>query len=319
MEEETMTLAAAILIVLAVAVLIAISLPLAIVLLAIRVGRSARWSAVVSLGVILLGLSLLVPAASFAYRRESDRRDRESDARWEWRPQAVETAAVDVTAEVAAEHDLQPLSPLDAAAESAGQPPVADKSAGGDELPLVPPGRPAWVELPSSWDGDLHRSAVSSGPFVTTEESRNALEQQVARATNQYVEWYVRNHSRFPRVPITCTSDDVALVKRADTYQELLQTGVGPMHQQHVLLEFDRALREQLDQRVQQTVVQHRLVQLWGLVGGVLTVLATLLAYLRLDTWLQGVYRGPLRLAAATLIVAVVGGGFYLARLLPIL
>jgi hypothetical protein len=31
------------------------------------------------------------------------------------------------------------------------------------------------------------------------------------------------------------------------------------------------------------------------------------------------VYRGSLRLAAATLIVAVVGGGFYLARLLPIL
>jgi hypothetical protein len=182
---------------------------------------------------------------------------------------------------------------------------------------IIPP-RPEWVEADEVQTGDIHTMAVSSGPHETERECRKALDRELQKAVDSYIDWHLGpvyderfRASKLVRYEV----DEIKqrLILPGKIYHEVIQVSFGPMHQMHAQLTFDSAFRRELDSRRseleqhwKQWIVQQRLVAIAVGFGLLLALMGIVFTYFRLDTATRGFYSRRLKWAAAAGIAAVV-------------
>ena len=91
-----------------------------------------------------------------------------------------------------------------------------------------------------------------------------------------------------------------------DQWEEVRQYSVGPMTQLHVLVEFDRKIKDRILEEHQRMVVAGRVWRAGVGLIALLAFLAVFYGYLRIDLATGGAYRARLRLAVAAAILGVV-------------
>lgn len=159
---------------------------------------------------------------------------------------------------------------------------------------------PEWVRQPRIVDGDSTLVVVSSRQFATVEEAEADVRDQALKAlkaelglTGDTTAW------KFPERAV-----DFRL-----RHEEEITRSVGDVefrvYRVHRQLEISPETREAVVAAWRDHTVDRRLWALGGLVGFVTLITAASSAYLRLDTRTQGSYRGRLKLATVSLIVAV--------------
>jgi hypothetical protein len=189
---------------------------------------------------------------------------------------------------------------------------------------VIPP-RPDWVEAEDVRTGDIHTTAVSSGPHETERECRKALDRELTQAVSRYVDWYLGNMyaerfsaSTFVRYEL----DEIKrrLIPSDKMYHEVIKVSFGPMHQMHAQLAFDQEFRRELDSRRaeldrhwREWIVKGRLLGTGLGFGLLLALMGVFLGYFRLDTATRGFYTGRLQWTAAAAILVLMAAGAVLA------
>jgi hypothetical protein len=189
--------------------------------------------------------------------------------------------------------------------------PVADKPAAAIQVPDDAP-RPEWVDAPAGLTaGSVYSMTVHSGRFTSVPECQRALEREVKRAADQYIDDYLDGGaSEVIDIPLSYLSQHV---KKAEYAEAVHSDTVGPMHEIHARLEFDNRVRADFHRLRRNSEVAHRLWYTGGGAALVLAFLATLYGYLKLDLRTGGKNTSRLQLAA-TLVALVVAAGVLLVR-----
>jgi hypothetical protein len=182
------------------------------------------------------------------------------------------------------------------------------------EAPVSEP--PDWLNWAEKHEDGVDYRPVSSGPYATRDECRRALAEAMKRAVDEYVDEHRGRPGAADYVDF-----DLAYIKthlrHSDVYQEQVQASFGPMIQQHALLEFGQDFREEIERRWKQVRVTSRLALVSLVAVAILAGLATVYAYLRLDTATRGYYSGRLQIAAGAVILGLVALGVLMARWIP--
>jgi len=182
---------------------------------------------------------------------------------------------------------------------------------------IIPPGRPDWVEALPVRVGQVHSTAVSSGPYARQQEAARALDTELVMKTREYIVEHLGSEMAGQLIRYDAKRIKTELVKPANIYREEIVVSIGPMQQLHALLEFGPEFRAEIDRQWARIIGTSRLLQMALLVGGVLGLLATVSGYFRLDNATRGYYTGRLQALAAIAILAVIGSGIYFARIIP--
>jgi len=150
---------------------------------------------------------------------------------------------------------------------------TAEAPAAGQENPATgPQTRPAWVEAPPQLIGDAYQMAIKTDPFPTRAECESQLPDALHRAVAQYVKTKLKlgpRAARDVRLPLDYIRQHV--VKQQ--WEESVEVSFGKWIQLHVLLEFDRNVKDRIEQEWERVVVTGRL---WYTGTGVVVVLALL-------------------------------------------
>ncbi|HEY1785766.1 MAG TPA: hypothetical protein VGG30_09470 [Pirellulales bacterium] len=176
---------------------------------------------------------------------------------------------------------------------------LADPSAAGVLLR-----RPNWLVAMQRNHPQLGEQGHSGNGTSFSYEYKEAPQQ----ATN----WSAPKEPRpFPEVT---ASGHTNLIEQP-LYAETVSSTVGDMHQLHALVELGDNARAQIREAWRQTIIPHRVRWAACGFGGVLAIVAVLLAALRLDLASGGRHRGRLRWATVLTILLVVGSacGFCLS------
>ena len=142
------------------------------------------------------------------------------------------------------------------------------------------------------------------GPYTTRAECDAKLPDALHEAFGHYVDVCLGDQATDGiRLP-----DDYLrqqLVKAE--WEETRQYSVGLMTRLHVLLQFDRKVKDRVLEEHRQAIVAQRLrlVGAWAVMG--LALLAVLFGYLKTDLATGGAYRGRLRWATAIVILGLLG------------
>jgi hypothetical protein len=180
------------------------------------------------------------------------------------------------------------------------------------EAPTAPD-RPAWVDRKNLVEGDAYQTTVVVGPYATPLECHAHRPDAIQGAIDEFVavyigrEWAGRLHLPDPNLRSQ-------LVKAE--WKEDVNASFGPMVQYHVLLEFDRRIKDSLKDERNQHIVGRRLGLTGTAVGALLLTIALAFAGLKVDLATDGAARGRLALAmiaGLTMIVlatSFVGYGF---------
>jgi hypothetical protein len=174
---------------------------------------------------------------------------------------------------------------------------------------------PAWVGSEPVREGSIHTTAVSSDPYTTELEAEKALDAELEKQTDDYVEWVLG--SKLAPKFIHYKADDIKreLVPADKTYADKVESPtVGLVHRRHALLEFKPEFRDRLKHEWNEIKAKWRLAQFGLVAGGAILFLATVFGYFRLDTATRGYYTGRLQFLSAAAILAIVGAGAVLAR-----
>lgn len=197
-----------------------------------------------------------------------------------------------------------------------------DEQAAADTLPP----RPEWVDRKPTQVGDAYQVSVASGPQEKPGECAAALDEQLKKAVAAYIDEYLGPEAVGNRRVSDLITYDPGyikshLIKSGGLFEEKLKMSFGPMFQTHALLEFGPAFRTELDGRrgdlqryAREVAMAYRLRGLACGFAAVLSLLAVVFGYLRLDAATRGSSRGRLRFLAATAILVVVVVGVKLAQ-----
>jgi hypothetical protein len=188
---------------------------------------------------------------------------------------------------------------------------------GADFKVVIPPGRPAWVDSLPVRVGAVHTTAVSSGPHARQQDALHALDTELLDKTREYIVECLGSDLAGQLVRYDLPQIKAKLVKPENLYGEEIIVSIGPMHQQHALLEFGPEFRAELAHRWAGVMGTSRLLQMGLLVGGMLGLLGTVFGYFRADNATRGFYTGRLQAMAAVAILALVGAGLFFGRLIP--
>ena len=182
---------------------------------------------------------------------------------------------------------------------------------------VIPPGRPDWVEADFTGDQqDNARLSVSSGLYQKKHDALRALDVELSKATQEYVASYLGSKAAGTLVQVETDYIRANVMQPGNTYSEVLEFSVGPMHQTHALLEFTPSFHQHLEQRWRTITVTGRTLRLGVIAAGVLFTLSLVFGYFRADTATRGYYTTRLQLLTATGILALVAGGVVLFRML---
>lgn len=209
--------------------------------------------------------------------------------------------------------------------ETVGQPDTLSEDIAVETGEVVIPPRPDWVEAEDVRTGDVHTTAISSGPHETERECRKALDRELELAVSRYVDWYLGSvyaerfsASTFVRYEL----DEIKrrLIPSDKMYHEVIKVSFGPMHQMHAQLAFDQEFRRELDShRVEldrhwrEWIVKGRLLGTGLGFGLLLALMGVFLGFFRLDTATRGFYTGRLQWTAAAAILVLMAAGAVLA------
>ena len=178
--------------------------------------------------------------------------------------------------------------------------------------------RPDWVEsTPIVDSGKVDRIAVSSGPWVLRRESVKALDAEIKLAADQYINEQVGNDAAATMLRYDVSTLKRRVIGQGQTFEEVIEVSVGPMHQMHALLEFDPAFRQEVNARWGNIVATSRLLQTGLGAAAVLGLLGVAFGYLRLDTATRGYYTRRLRFATLVAILTLVAAGTLVASWIP--
>jgi hypothetical protein len=204
-----------------------------------------------------------------------------------------------------------------AAAKTAKPAPAVGKTAAAplktaEAAPKSAPKRPDWVDR-APWSGDdadggFCAAPVTSDIFATRQECEDELTARCRNAVEQYLSDKHRLGSPAAVQRLSPEFIRARLVK--ERWQEVVESkSVGPMLRLHALLVFDRHADAELEAVLGQAVVRDRLAIGGGLLAVLLTLVAAVWGYLKVDLATAGRYRKRLRLAAVIAILAVVLAG----------
>jgi hypothetical protein len=179
-------------------------------------------------------------------------------------------------------------------------PAVAKKA---DAKPAPPPSkaRPAWVNAPPGVVGDSYQMSIVLGPWKTRQECNAELPDKLQKALDDYVATCEPASSR-----IVLPTDYLRqhLVKQQWEQDIESETeSIGAMKQIHVLLQFDREVKNRILDEARRGIAGDRLVTVLSSLAAVFWLLAIVYGYLRIDLATSGIYRGRLRLAAGLAIL----------------
>jgi hypothetical protein len=233
-------------------------------------------------------------------------------------PVPAEDAAVQVEAapaEAAPKAEAEPEESLAAEGSLAAEPEPAPGKAESEPIPesqsgiIYPADRPAWVDAPPVKEGEVDRIAVSSGPHATAGEARRQLEEAVKQAAADYVNRHLGagNAAHFISYDVT----------RKDVYKEQVEFSFGPMHQAHVMLEFNPQFRDHIEREWKEALTLSRLLKTGLGSAAVFLLLSVVLGYFRADTATRGYYTRRLRFGAATAILALAAAIYFAVRYIP--
>jgi hypothetical protein len=121
--------------------------------------------------------------------------------------------------------------------------------------------------------GGAYQTAISIGPYATRDECDAKLPDAFQEALDRYADACLdENIARRVRLP----SDYVRRQVVKDKWEETRQYSVGRMIHLHVLLEFDRQVKERILEACRQTLVAGRLWWAGGTFAAVWGILAVL-------------------------------------------
>jgi len=166
-----------------------------------------------------------------------------------------------------------PIAPPEAAEKPAVKPPPPSLAAGGTAA------RPAWVDAPPQLVDDVYQMAITVGPYTTRQECDAKLPEAIQEAVDQYVEVCL-GPEEIDAVCLPAEYLRQQLVK--DQWEEVRQHSIGPMTQLHVLLQFDRGVKDRVLEEHRQAVVAHRLWLTGAGLTAALGLLAAAFGYLKL-------------------------------------
>jgi len=190
---------------------------------------------------------------------------------------------------------------------------------------------PTWVEQPMVQD-DL--VTVSSGLKDSRTECRQALLAAMKVATDQKVAELLGDPEAARHVDFSVAYIERELL-REPVYEEKKERSFGPqskdravIYEQYALLEFTPAFRTEVQRRwgiasakIKSQLEQCRIASRSSLAGlglvTILAMLATVFAYLKMETSTGGRYTGRLQFAAGAAILAWVALGMLAARHIP--
>jgi hypothetical protein len=149
------------------------------------------------------------------------------------------------------------------------------------ELPKATSPRPSWIDAPPHLVGDAYQRSVCIGPYATRAECDAKLPEKLQDALDQYVEVFLGSS---PVGAIRLPEEYLRQQLVKEQWEETRRYSVGPMKQLHVLLQFDRKLKERVIDEHRQTTISHRLKICAAGAASVLAVLATAYTYLRVSS-----------------------------------
>jgi len=184
---------------------------------------------------------------------------------------------------------------------------------------VVPPGRPEWVErIPVRKFQGTDETTVCSDPFSTREACLPALDEKIAVAVMDYITEVTGSKLAPNLLAYDLPSIKEHLVPRQNYYEEtIVSPSVGPMHQIHARVQFDENFRREISDRWLQIRSAARLGQVGLAFIAILSVLATVAGFFRVDNASRGYYTGRLQWVAAGAILGLIVLGAFVARLIP--
>ena len=181
---------------------------------------------------------------------------------------------------------------------------------------VIPPGRPTWIEQePQTTGSGTHTIWVTSFPYKRHVDALHGLDDELAKEINRYIADHVGSELAPTFLRYDSTAIRRRLVKSENIYEEeIISPTTGKMHQIHALIEIDQNFRQQLDQQWQRVRATTRLTQLGLFAGAGLLLIGSIFSYFRLDNATRGYYTGRLQFLTAAAILAVIGGGAFVAQ-----
>jgi hypothetical protein len=179
-----------------------------------------------------------------------------------------------------------------------------------------PEGRPDWATMPRERHGkQLDRQVVSSGPYTRIQDCSEALDEELQKAANDYVDWQLDHNDAHLFVGVDLKYINEHLVQERAHYP--VNSSVGPMQQTDALVEFDPSFRNEVNRRWDDTRGKTRLLLAGLFGGGAIGLLSLLFGFFRLDNATRGFYTGRLQFATVAAILGLVAAGVLLARWIP--
>lgn len=164
------------------------------------------------------------------------------------------------------------------------------------------PPRPAWMDAETGKIGNLYRTRITVGPYLSRAECENDLPETLQKAVRTYAARLL-GEEKAAHVSLSASYIDDHIVR--SEWEERRQTTIDELVYLHQLLEFDGDAKGRIEASYRQAVVYDRLAYIAGGGGALLGLLTVLFAYLKLDTLTRGYYTGRLRLTATAAILAL--------------
>jgi hypothetical protein len=228
---------------------------------------------------------------------------------------ADDDAKAETSAETAAETSAlaEETKSASATLPAASEPEIAASAA---DTVIIPPGRPEWVNAEPKLSGNVHTVAVASGPYKREADSRRALDDELVKATHEYIAEQLGRDLATQFIRYDAKTIKRRFVKSDNLYHDeaTYSDPIGPMHEYFALLEFDEDFRRELDQKWNNVRATSRLTQTGLFAGAALLFLTSIFGYFRLDNATRGYYTRRLQFMAAAAVLAVVTAGAVLAQ-----
>jgi hypothetical protein len=180
-----------------------------------------------------------------------------------------------------AERPPSPPAPLPQAGEGSLKPAkrLAPASSAEKTLPSSEKSPPAWVAAPPHWQEDAYQTAVVVGPYTSRAECDAHLADELQKAVGQFAEMCLGEPISEKNV---LPAEELRRLLIRDQWEEIGQYSVGPMVQLHVLLQFDRKMKERILELHRRAVIDRRLWVAGIVTIGVLGFLTGLFGFLKI-------------------------------------
>jgi hypothetical protein len=179
---------------------------------------------------------------------------------------------------------------------------------------VIPPGRPEWTSAEPNLTDSVHTIPVASGPYHRRSDADRALDENLVQAARDYIGEQLGSNLAATFITYDAQQIKSRFVKPANTYHDVANYSIGPMHENFALIEFGPEFRQEINHSWRHFRGESRLWQLGLFAGAGLLLIGSVYGYFRMDNATRGYYTGRLQFMTAAAILSVVGGGVLLAR-----